>query len=200
MRWSCGDAVVRRSPSSRPPPASTAGEPGDCGERGARGTGSQPRGRGCTRAGRPAEVRVRVPASSANLGPGFDSLGLALALYDELDFAVAPDGLTVEVDGAGAGVPPDEPHLVVRALRRAFAVFGDAPSGLHLRCRNAIPHARGLGSSAAAVVAGAAAAAALAGRDVAAESDALLQITAGMEGHRGQRGGEPLRRIRRRVE
>jgi homoserine kinase len=133
--------------------------------------------------GRPAEVRVRVPASSANLGPGFDSLGLALALYDEVDVAVAPDGLTVEVDGAGAGVPRDERHLVVRALRRAFAVFGDAPSGLHLRCRNAIPHARGLGSSAAAVVAGAAAAAALAGRDVVAESDALLQITAGMEGH-----------------
>ena len=133
--------------------------------------------------GRPAEVRVRVPASSANLGPGFDSLGLALALYDEVDVAVAPDGLTVEVDGAGAGVPRDERHLVVRALRRAFAVFGDAPSGLHLRCRNAIPHARGLGSSAAAAVAGAAAAAALAGRDVAAESDALLQITAGMEGH-----------------
>jgi homoserine kinase len=135
--------------------------------------------------GRTAEVRVRVPASSANLGPGFDSLGLALALYDEVDVAVAPDGLTVEVDGAGAGagVPRDERHLVVRALRRAFAVFGDAPSGLRLRCRNAIPHARGLGSSAAAVVAGAAAAAALAGRDVAAESDALLQITAGMEGH-----------------
>jgi homoserine kinase len=123
--------------------------------------------------GRPAEVRVRVPASSANLGPGFDSLGLALALYDEVDVAVAADGLTVEVDGAGAGVPRDERHLVVRALRRAFAVFGDAPPGLHLRCRNAIPHARGLGSAAAA----------LAGRDVAAEGDALLQITARMEGH-----------------
>ena len=62
-------------------------------------------------------------------------------------------------------------------------MFGDAPSGLHLRCRNAIPHARGLGSSAAAAVAGAAAAAVLAGRDLAAERDALLQITAGMEGH-----------------
>ena len=100
-----------------------------------------------------------------------------------MDVAVGPDGLTVEVDGAGAGVPRDERHLVVRALRRAFAVFGDEPPGLHLRCRNAIPHARGLGSSAAAVVAGAAAAAALAGRDVAAEGDALLQIAAGMEGH-----------------
>ena len=102
----------------------------------------------------PAEVRVRVPASSANLGPGFDSLGLALGLYDEIDVAVAGDGLVVEVDGEGAdGVPRDERHLVVQAMRRAFAVFGDAPAGLRLRCRNAIPHARGLGSSAAAAVA-----------------------------------------------
>ena len=80
-------------------------------------------------------------------------------------------------------MPRDERHLVVRAMRRAFDVFGDAPSGLHLRCRNAIPHARGLGSSAAAAVAGAAAAAVLAGRDLALERDALLQVTAGMEGH-----------------
>ena len=84
--------------------------------------------------GRPTAVRVRVPASSANLGPGFDTLGLALGLYDEIEVAVAADGLTVEVDGAGAaGVPRDDRHLVVRAMRRAFDVFGDAPSGLHLR-------------------------------------------------------------------
>jgi homoserine kinase len=92
--------------------------------------------------------------------------------------------VTVEVDGQGAaGVPRDERHLVVRAMRRAFEVFGGAPPGLHLRCRNAIPHARGLGSSAAAAVAGAVAAAALAGRDVATERETLLQLTAGMEGH-----------------
>jgi len=132
-------------------------------------------------------VRVRVPASSANLGPGFDTLGLALGLYDEVDVAVAPEGVTVEVDGAGAGgVPRDERHLVVRAMRRAFDVFGwsnTAPPGLHLRCRNAIPHARGLGSSAAAAVAGAAAAAALCGRDLDLEWETLLQVTAEMEGH-----------------
>lgn len=127
---------------------------------------------------------MRVPASSANLGPGFDSLGLALSLYDEVDVAVTADGVTVEVEGAGAtGVPRDARHLVVRAMRRAFDAFGEMPSGLHLRCRNAIPHSRGLGSSAAAAVAGAAAAAALAGRDVALEHDALLQVTASMEGH-----------------
>ncbi|MDT0351127.1 homoserine kinase [Pseudonocardia charpentierae] len=133
---------------------------------------------------RPTEVRVRVPASSANLGPGFDTLGLALGLHDEVEVSVATDGVIVEVDGQGAaGVPRDERHLVVRAMRRAFEVFGGAPPGLHLRCRNAIPHARGLGSSAAAAVAGAAAAAALAGRDVATERETLLQLTAGMEGH-----------------
>ncbi len=134
--------------------------------------------------GRPTAVRVRVPASSANLGPGFDSLGLALALYDEVEASVADDGLVVEVVGEGAaGVPHDERHLVVHAMRRAFAMFGDAPSGLRLRCRNAIPHARGLGSSAAAAVAGAVAAAVLAGRDPLLERHALLQLTAGMEGH-----------------
>ena len=127
---------------------------------------------------------MRVPASSANLGPGFDTLGLALGLYDEVEVASAADGVTVEVDGEGAaGVPRDERHLVVRAMRRAFEVFGDAPPGLRLRCRNAIPHARGLGSSAAAVVAGAVAAAVLAGRDPEAERRALLQLTAGLDGH-----------------
>jgi homoserine kinase len=134
--------------------------------------------------GRPREVRVRVPASSANLGPGFDALGLALALHDEVEVVVAAGGLTVEVDGEGAaGVPRDEGHLVVQAMRRAFALFGAAPAGLRLRCRNAIPHARGLGSSAAAAVAGAVAGAVLAGRDPQQERRALLQVTAAMEGH-----------------
>ncbi len=127
---------------------------------------------------------MRVPASSANLGPGFDSLGLALGLHDEVEVAVAADGLVVEVGGEGAaGVPRDEGHLVVQAMRRAFALFGNAPPGLRLRCRNAIPHARGLGSSAAAAVAGAVAGAVLAGRDPDEERTALLQLTAGMEGH-----------------
>lgn len=125
-----------------------------------------------------------MPASSANLGPGFDSLGIALSLYDEVEACVAADGVHVEVLGEGAGqVPCDETHLVVRAMRAAWSHFGDAPSGLRLRCRNAIPHSRGLGSSAAAAVAGAVAAAVLVGRDPELERDALLQITADMEGH-----------------
>lgn len=134
--------------------------------------------------GRPSQVRVRVPASSANLGPGFDSLGLALGLYDEVEASVAREGCGVEVLGEGAGqVPCDERHLVVRAMRTAWNVTGDAPAGLRLRCRNAIPHSRGLGSSAAAAVAGAVAAVVLAGRDVELERDTVLQVTAGMEGH-----------------
>jgi homoserine kinase len=127
---------------------------------------------------------VRVPASSANLGPGFDSLGLALGLYDDIEVSVADDGVTVEVEGEGAGrVPCDDSHLVLRAMRTAWNITGDAPAGVRLRCRNAIPHSRGLGSSAAAAVAGAVAAVVLAGRDPELERDTLLQVTAGMEGH-----------------
>ncbi len=129
-------------------------------------------------------MRVRVPASSANLGPGFDSLGLALALYDDVEVSVVPDGCSVEVLGEGHGrVPRDDSHLVVRAMRTAWNITGDAPAGIRLRCHNAIPHSRGLGSSAAAAVAGAVAAVVLAGRDPELERDVLLQVTAGMEGH-----------------
>jgi homoserine kinase len=130
------------------------------------------------------EVRVRVPASSANLGPGFDTLGLALGRYDEVEAAAAADGLIVEVYGEGTGgVPLDEGHLVVRAMRAAFDAFGEAPSGLRLRCHNRVPHSRGLGSSAAASVAGAVAAAVLLGRELEAEWETLLQVASGLEGH-----------------
>src|SRR5262245_32132332 len=104
-------------------------------------------------------VEVTVAASSANLGSGFDALGLALGLYDVIEARVLPRGLEITVDGEGADeVDRDESHLVVRALRAAAEVIGFRPTGLELRCRNAIPHSRGLGSSAAAIVAGVAAA------------------------------------------
>jgi homoserine kinase len=126
-------------------------------------------------------VRIRVPASSANLGSGFDALGLALALYDEVFVEVAGAGLTVDVDGEGAdSVPRDESHLVVRALLAACARLGSTPPGLAIRCVNAIPHARGLGSSAAAIVAGIAAAYGLAGRE---PDEHALQLAAEFEGH-----------------
>ncbi|WP_199432733.1 homoserine kinase [Qaidamihabitans albus] len=127
---------------------------------------------------------ITVPASTANLGSGFDALGMALGLHDVIEVRVTGSGLKVEVLDAGAGeqagVPTDENHLVVRALRRACTLLDVDVPGLHLRCHNAIPHARGLGSSAAAVVAGIAAGYALAGRE---PDDEALQLAAAFEGH-----------------
>ncbi|WP_250286287.1 MULTISPECIES: homoserine kinase [unclassified Frankia] len=107
-------------------------------------------------------ARVRVPATSANLGPGFDACGLALGLYDELTVTVTGAGLSIEVAGEDDGAR-DETHLVVRALRAGFAAAGTTPAGLRLACVNRIPHGRGLGSSAAAIVGGLLAASALGG-------------------------------------
>jgi homoserine kinase len=102
-----------------------------------------------------AAVRVRVPATSANLGPGFAALGLALALYDDLAARVTDAGLAIDVDGeSSTQVARDESHLVLRAMRRTFGELGEQPPGLALECVNRIPHGRGLGSSAAAIVAG----------------------------------------------
>ena len=99
-----------------------------------------------------------VAASSANLGPGFDSLGLALSLYDEIVVETTESGLEVEVDGEGVGqVPLNSTHLVVRAIQHGLRAVGSTVAGLNVRCRNNIPHSRGLGSSAAAVVGGLAA-------------------------------------------
>jgi len=130
-------------------------------------------------------VRVRVPATSANLGPGYDALGLALALYDDVDAWACASGLSIEIDGEGADLAgAGEDHLIVRAMRAAFAVTGGQPPGLGLRCVNRIPHGRGLGSSAAAIVAGILAARALANQGAAALPDAaLLGLATEMEGH-----------------
>ncbi|MGH3984816.1 MAG: homoserine kinase [Pseudonocardiaceae bacterium] len=135
-------------------------------------------------------VRVRVPASTANLGPGFDALGLALALYDEVEVALAPSGLRVEVRGEGAGqVLTDDTHLVVRALQAACGRCGYRADGLVLRCHNRIPHSRGLGSSAAAAVAGVVAGYALAGMQ---PDEAALDLAAGFDGHADNAGASLL--------
>ena len=100
-----------------------------------------------------------VAASSANLGPGFDSLGIAIGLYDEIVVWTTDSGVEVEVSGEGEGqVPLDSSHLVVRAIERGLQAAGYRVNGLKVLCRNVIPHSRGLGSSAAAVVGGLAAA------------------------------------------
>ena len=130
-------------------------------------------------------VRASVPATSANLGPGFDAFGLALSMRDELEAEVLADGLVVDVDGSGADtVPRDESHLVVRAMRAAFELMGEQPPGLRLSCRNVIPHARGLGSSSAAIVGGVVLARGLvAGGQLLASDEALLGLAADLEGH-----------------
>jgi homoserine kinase len=130
-------------------------------------------------------VRVSVPATSANLGPGFDSLGLALGLRDELEAKVLPAGLEVVVRGQGEGaVPLDDSHLVVHSMRIAFDTMGVQPPGLRLTCHNVIPHARGLGSSSAAIVGGVVLARALvAGGALLVDDDALFRLAARLEGH-----------------
>ncbi|HEX7461521.1 MAG TPA: homoserine kinase [Dermatophilaceae bacterium] len=104
-----------------------------------------------------SSVRVRVPASSANIGPGFDSVGLALGIWDEYVVTVSAEpGLRIDVEGEGAGeLPCDERHLVHRSMLRAWEQLQvQSPAGLDLSCRNAVPQGRGLGSSATAIVAG----------------------------------------------
>jgi homoserine kinase len=130
-------------------------------------------------------VWARAPATSANLGPGFDALGLALALHDELRAEVTRGGVQVSVTGEGAGeLPTDESHLVVRAMWAAFDALGARPAGVRVGCANRIPQARGLGSSSAAIVGGI-----LLARELVADGAErlggaeVLRLAAELEGH-----------------
>jgi homoserine kinase len=130
-------------------------------------------------------VTVRVPATSANLGPGFDSAGLALTLYDEVVVRLTSGGLEIDVQGEGADyLPRDERHLLVSSLRTAFDRLGGQPAGIAVTCTNRIPHSRGLGSSSAAICAAVVAARALVegGEDL-LDDDALLGLADELEGH-----------------
>lgn len=127
-----------------------------------------------------------VAASSANLGPGFDSLGLALSLYDEIYVETTESGLRIDVEGEGEGqVPLDSSHLVVRAIEYGLRAAGIGASGLIVHSRNVIPHSRGLGSSAAAVVGGLAAANGLVAQSdsIPLSDDDLVQLSSEFEGH-----------------
>lgn len=132
-------------------------------------------------------VRLRVPATSANLGPAFDAAGLALSLYDDVEVTTCSSGCSVQVRGEGAdSLPHDESHLVLRAARAGLDAVGVAQPGLALQATNRIPHGRGLGSSAAATVAGLVAARQLAhaaGRPDALGDDQLLGLATQFEGH-----------------
>jgi homoserine kinase len=129
------------------------------------------------------EVRVRVPASTANLGPGFDALGMALGLYNEIEVHLGGSGLTLEVSGEGADrlQALGERNLVTRSIRETLERLGLRTDGMRVRMLNRIPLSRGLGSSSAAAMGGVAAAAALAGASLGPEG--LLDLALPFEGH-----------------
>lgn len=130
-----------------------------------------------------SSVTVVTPATSANLGPGFDSLGLALEFHDRMTAEVIDSGLEFDISGACADeVPQDESHLVYRAMDAVFTILGQRPSGLRLTCQNVIPHGRGLGSSSAAIVAGIVAAHELVGGGL-LDDVTMLQMATDLEGH-----------------
>ena len=128
-------------------------------------------------------VSVSVPATSANLGPGYDALGLALEIRDFVTAQFTDDNkITVQVTGQGSGkLPTDESHLIAKTIIDACKAFGTEVTGLHIECKNAIPQGRGLGSSAAAIVAGLVLASEL--TYARASEDELLQMANAIEGH-----------------
>lgn len=127
-------------------------------------------------------VTIEVPASSANLGPGFDALGVALGLYDSITVTTIDAGLELEVTGEGEGqVPEDASHLVAKAVEAGLRAGGVGVPGLRISCRNSIPHSRGLGSSASAAVGGLVAANGLMGGVLSDEH--LVQLSSEFEGH-----------------
>jgi len=128
------------------------------------------------------KVTVQVPATSANLGPGFDCLGLALELYNRLSVEIIPKGIEVFVTGEGmAIIPGGEKNLAVQAAKALYRKIGRDLPGLRISMSNDIPLARGLGSSAAAVVGGLVAANQLCDSPLGDEE--LLNLAFQIEGH-----------------
>ena len=127
-------------------------------------------------------ARVTVPGSTANLGPGFDTLGLAVGIYDTVEVEVTASGLDVEIFGEGANdLPRDASHLVVKAINSALHAADAHAPGLKVTCTNNIPQSRGLGSSASAAVAGVIAGNTLAGSPL--STDDVIQLSSAFEGH-----------------
>lgn len=127
-------------------------------------------------------IRVQVPATTANLGPGFDCLGMALELYNIVEIIQITHGLTIEVSGEGAAdIPRNADNLVYRAALRVFQKVDFRPTGLRICLSNHIPVARGLGSSTAAIVGGMIAANLMAGRRL--SSAEIINLACSLEGH-----------------
>ncbi len=130
------------------------------------------------------QVHVKVPATTANLGPGFDTLGMALSLYDELVATVIDGPSTVEVHGVGEGVvATDESNLVLQSMAAVFAEFDVPVPKVYVKCDNRIPHGRGMGSSGAAIVGGIMIAKGLLDGIVEIDAQGLLNIATRLEGH-----------------
>jgi homoserine kinase len=131
------------------------------------------------------KVVVEVPATTANLGPGFDTLGMALTIQDRLSATVVDTpGILVDVHGVGEGeVPTDETNLIARSMAHAFASKKIPMPGIHLEAHNVIPHGRGLGSSGAAIVSGVMAAKGLLEGIADFSASELLALATDMEGH-----------------
>lgn len=128
------------------------------------------------------KVRVRVPATTANLGPGFDALGMALELHNFIETEERSGGLRIEVEGLGKdSLSRGDDNLIYTSMKRAFQAAGYTPRGIYLKTVNNIPPARGLGSSSAAVVGGLVAANALMGSPL--SKDTLLDLAIEIEGH-----------------
>ena len=129
-----------------------------------------------------AAVKVKVPATVANLGPGFDALGVAVRMYLEIDLEPRRDTVDVTLDGEGSGeLPADETNLVIRSMDAFFNHIARRPAGFAVTIRNPIPLASGLGSSAAAVVGGLMAARALVGSTV--PQTEMVTLATEIEGH-----------------
>ena len=127
-------------------------------------------------------IKIRVPATSANMGPGFDSLGVALSLYNYVTVEEIPSGLDIKIlDSSGRFLPKDENNLVYRSMTDLFKHVGYRPGGIRLILENNIPITRGLGSSSACIVGGLYAANILAGNPLSKQQ--LLEMAAAAEGH-----------------
>lgn len=130
------------------------------------------------------KVQARIPATSANLGPGFDTFGLALSFYDEYEAEVISSGLEIVIHGEGESVAPtDESNLIYRAMKLVFDANGKAVPPIRLTCHNNIPHGRGMGSSGAAVAGGVMLAAGLLSPEIELSEQQLLEYATELEGH-----------------